>query len=223
MYKYVANYWSPSDPVSVAFPQNVAAPGDLILNGNFSLPTTTTINFINRGFIPTVSLTSSNNLSAAIFTINGVQNGAVVNEIINGPNNNTVTTTGFFDIISSISVNLPVNGISVGTGLDGFFPLYVIPNSGASTFSLSSTFSPYALSFRTYAGITYEIYQTLGDLVNNGETYQSLIASGFLFQKGSPYVNIDQILQFTDIANNVLVKLTATDDTSILGTNFLQL
>lgn len=225
MYSYIQNYWAPQDLQGVALTQSLGSAGNLNLNGTYSVPTNTSVNFVAIGIIPTVSLTSVNNLSATSFTIVGVQNGAVISETIAGPNNNTVVTTNAYDIVNTVSTTTAVTGVSVGTGLNGYFPFYNIPTTGSSSFALSSTFSPYALSFTTTSmdGVTYEIFQSLGNLGANGQSYASLITNNYLTPKGSPYVDVSQIIQFTDVCNNVLVKITAADETSTMYTQFLQL
>src|ERR1700749_1519072 len=112
MFSSVQYLWPAKDLQGVALTQNVASAGNLILNGTYSVPTNTTINFITVGFVPSVSFTSINNLSSATFTVTGQQNNAVISETINGPNNNTVYTTQSFDIIQSVSVDMAVTGIS---------------------------------------------------------------------------------------------------------------
>lgn len=228
MYNYVQNIWPIQQLQGVALTQNIAVAGNLNLNGTYSIPTNSTINFFNRGFIPNLSLTSVNDLSTATFTINGVQNSTVITEVITGPNNNTVYTTNSFDIISSISVassSFPVNGISVGTGLIGYLPLFTIPSAGVSTFAITSSLSPYALGFVTQSvnGVTYKVYQSLTNLINDGQTYSTLISNSSVLQKGSTYVGTTQILQFTDVVYNLLVSVTAANNTSTLQTQFLQL
>lgn len=228
MYNYVQNFWPAQDLQGVALTQNIASAGNLILNGTYSVPTNATINFLSFGFIPNLSLTSTNNLSAVTFTVNGVQNSTVITETIAGPNNNTVYTTNSFDIVSSIGVtsgSFPVNGISVGTGLIGYFPLYTIPSSGITTFSITSSLSPYALSFNTQSsnGVTYTLYESLSNLINNAQTYSTLITNSSLIPKGSAYIDITQTLQFIDVVYNILVQVTAANGTSTLQTQFLQL
>lgn len=228
MYNYVQYIWPTQDLQRVALTQNIASAGNLLLNGTYSVLTNTTINFLSHGFIPNLSLTSVNNLSGATFTINGVQNSTVISETIAGPNNNTVYTTNSFDIVSSISVasgSFPVNGISVGTGLNGYFPLFTIPAAGITSFAITSSLSPYALSFNTQSvnGVTYTLYESLSNLVNNAQTYSTLITNSSLISKGSPYVNVTQTLQFTDVVYNILIKVIAANGTSTLQTQFLQL
>ncbi len=225
MFRYVQDYWAPQNLQGIALTQDKVGAGNLNLNGTYSVPTNTTVDLFTKGFISTVSLTSTNDLSAASFVISGQQNNTIVTETLVGPNNSTVETVQTFDIISSVSVSVSVTGISVGTGVTGFFPFYYIPATGADSFALSSSFSPYALSFVTTStdGVTYEIFQSLGDLRNNGQTYEALILNGYLTPKGGPHINVSQILQFTDVCSNVLVKVTPTDETSTLYTQFLQL
>src|SRR5271154_3089564 len=216
-------YWAPQDLQAVSLTQNLASAGNLLLNGTYINPPSTTINFKDQGFVRQVSLTSVNNLSGATFTISGVQNNTVVTNIIAGPNNNTVTTSDSFDIISSISVNMAVNGVSAGTGLVGYFPLISRVNSSMITISAPS--NSYALGFATESsnGCTYQIYQSLINLAGNGETYSALITGSSFISVSGPYANITQILQRTDVCYNIIVAVTSAINTSTLEMEFLQI
>lgn len=225
MFSIASFLWPAQDVQGICLTQNAASAGNLILNGTYSIPTTPTINFVSVGFIPTLSFTSLNDLTAATFTITGVQNNTVVTDSVTGPNNTTVYSTQAFDIISSVSVDMPVTGISVGTGLIGYLPFFTVAPAGSSAFALSSTFSPYALGFNTQSinGVTYSIYQSLANLSGNGQSYATLINNSSLIQKGSPHVDTTQIIQFTDVCYNVMISVTATNNASILQAQFLQL
>ncbi len=225
MYNYVQYFWPAQDLQAVSLTQTLGSAGNLTLNGTYVAPPSSTISFFNKGFIRNVSLTSVNNLSAVNFTVSGVQNTTLVTETIAGPNNNTVYTTNAFDIISSISTNGAVTAVKAGTGLTGFFPLFTSVSSASITFTITSIFSPYAMSFATQSvnGTTYTLYQSLNNLANNGQTYEALITNDSLIQKGSPYVNTTQVLQFTDVIYNLLVGVTSANNASTLQTQFLQL
>src|SRR5689334_7335131 len=147
MATYIEKYWAAQDLQAVSLLQNVASPGALLLNGTYFNASSSTINFNTQGFVRNVSLTSVNDLSAASFTISGVQNNTVVSNTIAGPNNNTVYTTDSFDIISSITVNSAVNGVKAGTGLIGFFP--IISRLTPNNYSLTVPSTAYALGFTT--------------------------------------------------------------------------
>jgi hypothetical protein len=222
MATYITRYWAAQDLQSVSLLQNVASAGALLLNGTYFNASSSTINFTNQGFTRNVSLTSVNDLSAASFTISGVQNNTVVSNTIAGPNNNTVYSTDCFDIVSSITVNMAVNGVKAGTGLVGFFPLInrIVPNS----FSVVSPLSRYSLAFTTEVsnGCTYQLYQSLSDLGGNGETYMALVADSSFISTGGPYVNLTQILQFDDICADILIKVTPALGSSTLTMEFLQ-
>jgi hypothetical protein len=225
MYNYVEYFWPAQDLQAVALIQTLGSAGTLTLNGTYVAPPSSTISFLNRGFVRNVSLTSVNNLSGVNFTISGVQNTTLVTETIAGPNNNTVYTTNAFDIISSITTNGAVTAVKAGTGLTGFFPLFTSVSSASITFTITSIFSPYAVSFATQSvnGTTTTLYQSLSNQANNGQTYAALIANASFIQKGSPYVNVTQILQFTDVIYNLLVGVTSANNSSTLQIQFLQL
>lgn len=216
-------FWLPQDLQAVSLTQNVAVPGNLLLNGTYTNPATSTISFKDQGFVRQVSLTSVNDLSGATFTVSGVQNTTLVTNVLAGPNNNTVTTPDSFDIISSVSVDMAVTGIKVGTGLVGYFPL--INRINSSIVLITSPSINYALGFSTEAvnGCTYQIYQSLTNLSENGETYLALIADSSFISVSGPYVNITQILQRADVCYNIVVGVTASANTSTLEMEFLQL
>jgi hypothetical protein len=218
----IQRYWAAEDLQAVSLLQNIASPGALSLNGTYYNASSGTISFTAQGFARNVSLTSVNDLSAASFTISGVQNNTVVTNTISGPNNNTVYTTDSFDIISSITVDMAVNAVKAGTGLIGYFPIInrIVPNS----FSVIAPLSRYAIAFTTEGvnGCTYQLYQSLSDLGGNGETYKALVTDSSFISTGGPYANLTQILQFDDICADVLVKVTPALGSSTLTMEFLQ-
>lgn len=222
MATYIEKYWAAQDLAAVSALQNIASPGALLLNGTYYNAASNTISFNAQGFARNVSLTSVNDLSAASFTISGVQNNTVVTNTIAGPHNNTVYTPDIFDIISSITVNMAVNGVSAGTGLTGFFPLInrITPN----TFSISAPTTAYALGFVTESsnGCTYEVFESLTDVTGNGETYPSMVSDSSFISVGGPYVNLTQILQKNDVCSNILIKVTPSVGAATLFMQFLQ-
>ena len=222
MATYIEKYWAAQDLQAVSLLQNIVAPGALLMNGTYYNAASNTISFNAQGFIRNVSLTSVNDLSAASFTISGVQNNTVVTNTIAGPNNNTVYTTDTFDIISSITVNMAVNGVKAGTGLIGFFP--VINRITPNNFSISAPTTAYALGFVTesVSGCTYEIFESLTDISGNGETYSALVNDSSFISVGGPYANITQILQKNDVCSNILIKVTPSVGASTLFMQFLQ-
>ncbi len=72
-----------------------------------------------------VTVYSGGNLSALTFTIAGTdKDGATLSENITGPNNTTVTTTGYFQTVTSVSV-----GATIGTNVEiGFAASLLVLN-----------------------------------------------------------------------------------------------
>ena len=138
---------------------------NLKLNGFLVNSTGSEVSFIERGYSRTISLTSVNDLSGVQFHVNGIQNGIEFKEIIFGPNNSTVYTTNYFDKITYIYVGVAVMGISVGTGVSGFFSLVDI--------NLERPVINYALTLATFNRVGSEtlIFATLDDIHHNGESY----------------------------------------------------
>jgi hypothetical protein len=152
--------WQPVNINAVCALQDVASPGALNLNGDLANNAVLNqVSFIEAGFIRNLSFTSANNLSAATFIVTGFQNGAPVTESVTGVNNNTVYSAYVYDQITSITVNQAVNGIRVGTGDRGYFPL--IP--------VNTTVNYVNYSVQIYlpsgSGINYSLLQTLQESI----------------------------------------------------------
>lgn len=169
--------WPLIDLSAVCALQSTAGAASLVLNGTLRSPFVDGISFFNNGFIKTVSLTSSNDLSAATFTINGFQNGVPFSEEIFGPNNSnapsptTVYTLASFDLVTSITVNMAVNGVSAGSGNSGYLPLIEVNNAGNGLISWGlSVWIPN----EEETGIVYQGYLTIDEIVNNGFTFDQM-------------------------------------------------
>jgi len=172
MARFLTYTFPPGNTQDVCLIQNIAGAANLVLNGNLVDKTTNTLNFLKYGYSRQVSLTSANNLSARQFTITGIQNGVILNETIGGPNNNTVYSTNVFDTITAISVNGAVNGISIGTGWQGFFPLIDI--------NLEKDVINYTLTLATDGNNnSIAIFGTIDNIVNNGDTYLNMVANNY--------------------------------------------
>lgn len=195
---------------------------NLVINGN--LAANGDVSFISNGYSRQLSFTSANNLSAAVFTIYGSQNGVPIIETLNGPNANTVYSTKIYDVITTITSSIAVTGISIGTGHSGFFQLINPVISGVNTlnynFTLGSTFNTNVI------GTT--IYGTLDNIVNTGNTFSEIIAANVgtlytikAFGNQVFYMYPDN----TTLVTSILIELTGS--TSTLGNTttltFLQL
>jgi hypothetical protein len=134
MARLITQVWPAASVDEYAALQDVLAGASVKLKGT------------NRGLLPgidygarTVSITSANDLSAVNFTIRGFLFNIPVEEIIAGPNNNTVYTTGAnsqFTSITAITVDADANEFSVGTGTSGVLnPMTLNPH--VSSFGVS--------------------------------------------------------------------------------------
>jgi hypothetical protein len=199
--------WPVMNTQAVCLSQDIVGSGDLILNGSLaSAATPNQISFLRSGYIRNVSITSTNDLSAATFSISGVQNGSIVQETITGPNNGTVFLTKFYDVIGSVSVDQSVTAVEVGTGDIGFLPL--IKPIGTST-SLSRVSPNYALStiLSVGAGITYTLYSSLSVVDDNGVSYEDQLSLFFPVISNS---TTKELYQSSLLTNNLLLKITAS-------------
>jgi hypothetical protein len=163
----------------ICLTQSTTGAVNLILNGN--LASSGIVPFINNGYSRQVSFTSVNNLSAASFTINGMQNGVTVTESVSGPNNNTVYSAKIYDVVSSIIASGVVANVAVGSGHSGFFQV-ITPTLTGLTGGLNYNFTLGSMFGSNVIGTT--VYRTLEDIVNNGSTFADLVTNnvGTLYQ-----------------------------------------
>ena len=114
--------WPAIDNEAICLAQKIdsVTGGNLSINGNLTVNSIEPGNAILPGISRTISLTSTGNLSAVSFTINGVLNSSLKSEIIAGPNAATVETASLFDRVISVSSSANfLYDVSVGTGTTG--------------------------------------------------------------------------------------------------------
>jgi len=141
--------FSAADTAAVCQSQTKATSGALTLNGTLvdGPSTMTGVPYVKLpGIQRNVSLTSSGNLSAQTFTVNGSDlTGSAIGETLSGPNNNTVSTTGQFNKVTGVSSNSGVGtGVLVGTGPVGktnwfIVDYYISPPSIYAEATITST------------------------------------------------------------------------------------
>lgn len=115
--------------------------GKIILNGPL-VDYNGQISFINKNYCSVVSLTSVDDLSHAVFTIIGMNNGIKVIEKVTGPNNETMFTNNLFESIITIELDIDLVGgedFTIGSG-----------------FSLAVTFDSYNIVTNA-STLTYDI------------------------------------------------------------------
>lgn len=113
----------------VATAQTLGAAGNMTLDGSGSqVSPTRRMTLTGSGFARTISLTSTGNISGVNFTITGTDiRGAALVEVLAGPNNNTVYSTGLFYTVTSIAANGAVGtATSAGIGTTGKSQWYKI-------------------------------------------------------------------------------------------------
>lgn len=174
MSRYLTYTFPAGNTSDVCQAQNTAAAANLILNGNLVNSTGSEVNFLSQGYSRSISLSSAGNLSAARFTVNGIQNGVALSiSNITGPNANTVYITDIFDVVTSISVNGAVNDIRIGTGYSGYFPLL---NINLERDVINYSFNTAKL---TASSISTVVFGTLKNVYQNGHTFADIIANDF--------------------------------------------
>lgn len=208
--------WPVQNMQAVCKTQDVAAGKELILNGMMAVTGSADISFIRAGFSRSVSISSTNNLAGATFTVIGIQNGGRIEENIAGPNTNTIYTTEIFDVITSVSVDNNVTNVQVGTGDTGFLPL-INASPNFSVLNIRNTNGLYALSVipldagvpSNDDGITYTVFNTLENTDNNGVSFVSQLDRFFVFEK-LENKGVKNLIQNINLTNYILIQITAT-------------
>jgi hypothetical protein len=113
--------WPALDEQAICATQNLAAPGNLTINGTLAENIGSTPRVVFDGISRVVRVASLNDLSAVNFTITGTYRSETVSEEnLAGPTAGSfVETTQLFDSVTSVSADAAANGIDVGTGRSG--------------------------------------------------------------------------------------------------------
>jgi len=211
--------WPVTSVTDIALAQTPVSGGLLKLNGIYASPTNGQANLVGAGVVAQITLTSAQNLGIP-FVITGYQNGIFIQETLNGPNANTVTSVNCFDMIQSIVPTGVIPGgaaVSAGIASVGYFP-FIMLNSEKKI-----TNPAYALNFIAAAAnpASYTVYLSLMNVANLG-TYNNLITNG-IFQVKTAAATASALIQYTDVAKSLLIKVNPNANNSVLKAQFLQL
>jgi hypothetical protein len=164
--------WLPSvgNESAISSIKSYASAGELTLN---SAP------YTYDQCVRSVAFSSTSDLSASIITIRGIgsdfnkgANAATQNinlsyvEVLNGPNNNTVETSGIFKRIDSISINTPAANLGAGFGSFGLTD-YLFHDTNITNWNL--TFQTVKYNPIPFGGLFYTIYRSVikPEIANN--------------------------------------------------------
>lgn len=217
--RYLTYTFPAGNVTDVCKTQNIAGVGNLSLNGNLVNSVDSKVDFLSHGYSRSISLTSTNNLSAVNFTITGIQNGQIISEVLTGPNATTEYGNEIYDVITSISASGAANGISIGTGHSGYFPIININlERPVINYSLS-TFKLTAVSIPTI------IVNTLDNIAQNGQKLIQAISFN-AFQVKTVSADDQYILPTANIipcyAYIILIEGDATTINNSIRMNFIQ-
>lgn len=146
--------WPVLGTAAIAVLQDVALNASFVLNG--PIVSNGSVSF--GTYARTISFTSTNNLSAAIFTITGYVNGVLTTSNVTGPNNSTTYSAVFFTSVTGITSNAAVLQVSVGTGQTGYTNWFLSD-------SLSSV-ANLTVAVTATANINYSFQVTLDDITS---------------------------------------------------------
>jgi hypothetical protein len=202
--------WPIQDLSAVAPLQDLASPGNLVLNGTFADPSIPNqISFIKTKVIRSISISSSTyDYTGTSFTIAGFQNGAYVTENIPGPGigpSNAAYGTKYYDIIISVTASTAVTGIRAGTGNAGFLPLIVVNTVATTVINYSAT-----VLLPSGSGINYSLFQTLDQVNNNYLAFNDQLTTKFFPALGFVNETSSQIGNSSEITNFVLLKVNSS-------------
>ena len=210
--------WPVTSVTDVALAQTPVSGGLLKLNGIYASPTNGQANLVGAGVVAQITLSSLQNLGIP-FVITGYQNGIFIQETLTGPNDNNVTSVNCFDWIQSIVPTGIIPGgavVSAGITSVGYFP-FIMLNSEKKL-----TNPAYAINFVAAASpASYTVYLSLMNVSNLG-TYNNLITNG-IFQVKTVAATASALIQYTDVAKSLLIKVNPNASNSVLKAQFLQL
>ena len=201
--------------------QTLTANIPMLLNGSYVNKITGTINFIDFGIVPRVTLNSAANLSAINFLITGYQNGVFISETLTGPNNTTVTSVNCFDTVTQIiPTGTTGSTLQVGVASVGYFPMILLNTAKTNTSSIS-----YALNIvaATANPATYQVFLSLKNNLGLGKYDDLTAAANGNFAAPAAAATASALIQYNSLASNLLIKIGTNANNSILKAQFLQL
>lgn len=142
----------PAQNSQLLLPTTVAGGG-----ATSSIPLANPYPFIFPNLARTITLTSSDDLSAVNFTIHGTdQFGNTISEILAGPNNTTVTSVNQYNTITAIASSGNYTHFSIGSGSTGTFQWIKF-----NTFNVDPNIT---ISAEVVGTINYTVNQTIDSL-----------------------------------------------------------
>ena len=201
--------------------QTLTANIPLLLNGSYVNKITGTINFIDFGIVPRITLNSAANLSGINFLITGYQNGVFISETLTGPNNTTVTSVNCFDTVTQIiPTGTTGSTLQVGVASVGYFPMILLNTAKTNTSSIS-----YALNIvaATANPATYQVFLSLKNNLGLGKYDDLTAAANGNFVASAAAATASALIQYNSLASNLLIKIGTNANNSILKAQFLQL
>jgi hypothetical protein len=201
--------------------QTLTANIPLLLNGSYVNKITGTINFIDFGIVPRITLNSAANLSGINFLITGYQNGVFISETLTGPNNTTVTSVNCFDTVTQIiPTGTTGSTLQVGVASVGYFPMILLNTAKTNTSSIS-----YALNIvaATANPATYQVFLSLKNNLGLGKYDDLTSAANGNFAAPAAAATASALIQYNSLASNLLIKIGTNNNGSVLKAQFLQL
>ena len=201
--------------------QTLTANIPMLLNGSYVNKITGTINFIDFGIVPRITLNSAANLSGINFLITGYQNGVFISETLTGPNANTVTSVNCFDtLLQIIPTGTTGSTVQVGVASVGYFPMILLNTAKTNTSSIS-----YALNIvaATANPATYQVFLSLKNNLGLGKYDDLTAAANGNFVASAAAATASALIQYNSLASNLLIKIGTNANNSILKAQFLQL
>lgn len=143
---------SAEDADGICAAQKPAGAGAMLLNGALASGNAVAL---TCGTI--ISITSTGDESGKTFTVVGTdQNGNSLTEVVTGPNNTTVVSTGYFRSIASITVSAATaQNITIGTTDDTSSPWIQVNRYSADG---------YTLAVDVTGTVEYTVYYTLDNI-----------------------------------------------------------
>ena len=208
----------------IALQQNVAAGGNVLLNGSYGK----SLNSIANGMARNLYITIGDAVGNVTFTVIGTQNGAMVTDSIIVLNVNPFNASGItaFETITSITANIAVANVIIGVGLVGFMPLILVntekTNVGEMSFALSLSGTGTAIIYQSLANLSFSGLPYAPKVGDVRVLSPSLFPWNIQANGGAQIVNPKLIVPL-NVCQNILIEWTATGVNSTLQMQFLQI
>ncbi len=223
------NFFPASSATALATTKDYTGSGYIPLDGE--LASNGSVSFISKGYSRNISFTCTSDMSSSTIDIYGKQNGVDIIEQLTCPNNDVIYSTNIFDEVTQVVLTLdagdnPGTGVSIGTGVKGFFKPISVNLQANDSYINSSLVVSHIYNAGNANVVPFNIYYTYENILFNGLKFINQIPADFntvagynpnyaIYKAVNANADATHIIQITEPLQNILVYLNGSTTTML--------